>query len=162
LPVRIGIFAVGRMKQGPERELAARYLDRAIATGKSLGLTGFAVAELTESRAGSPASRKTEEAKSLRAQLPDTGIVVALDEHGKAIGSEDLAKKIGRWRDDGTVSLSFIIGGADGLDTQFLTAADLTLSFSPLTWPHQLVRIMLAEQLYRATTILSGHPYHRE
>ena len=78
------------------------------------------------------------------------------------MGSEEFAKKLGRWRDDGTESVSFVIGGADGLDPAFVKEATLSLSFSPLTWPHQLVRIMLAEQLYRATTILSGHPYHRE
>ena len=160
--MRVGIFAVGRMKLGPERELAARYLDRAVATGKSLGLAGFTVTELPESRAGSATSRKSDEGKALSGMLPASGVVVALDEHGKPIGSEDFATRLGRWRDDGKPAVSFVIGGADGLDPRLLQAADLTLSFSPLTWPHQLVRIMLAEQLYRATTILSGHPYHRE
>lgn len=158
--MRVTIAAVGRMKAGPEREMVARYLDRAIGGGKPLALTGFDVIELTESRAGSSASRKADEAKALRASLPD-GIVVALDERGKAIGSQAFATQIGRWRDDGRPAASFIIGGADGLDPAFVAAADLVLSFSPLTWPHQLVRIMLAEQLYRTTTILSGHPYHR-
>jgi 23S rRNA (pseudouridine1915-N3)-methyltransferase len=160
--LRIGIVAIGRMKQGPERELVARYLDRAMAGGKALGLTNFAVGELNESRAGSAASRKAEEAKAIAAHLPAGGIVVALDEHGKTLGSEAFAQRLARWRDDGKQALSFVIGGADGLDPAFVRSADLTLSFSPLTWPHQLVRIMLAEQLYRTTTILSGHPYHRE
>ena len=159
--MRIAIAAVGRMKQGPERELVGRYLDRAVASGKPLGLTGFETTELTESRASSSPARKAEEAKTLRAALPD-GIVVALDERGKMLGSEPFASQIARWRDDGRPAVSFVIGGADGLDPAFVKAAELTLSFSPLTWPHQLVRIMLAEQLYRATTILSGHPYHRE
>ena len=150
------------MKQGPERELVARYLDRASASGKSLGLSGFSVTELTESRAGSPAARKAEEARALTAQLPAGGIVVALDERGKSVSSEDFAKRLARWRDDGKPAVSFVIGGADGLDPGFVSSAGLALSFSPLTWPHQLVRIMLAEQLYRTTTILSGHPYHRE
>ncbi|GLQ11558.1 ribosomal RNA large subunit methyltransferase H [Devosia yakushimensis] len=158
--MRIAIAAVGRMKAGPEREMVARYLDRAIGGGKPLALTGFDIIELPESRAGSSASRKADEAKALRAALPE-GIVVALDERGKTIGSETFANQIGRWRDDGRPAASFIIGGADGLDPAFVSAADLVLSFSPLTWPHQLVRIMLAEQLYRTTTILSGHPYHR-
>ena len=160
--MRIGIVAIGRMKQGPERDLVARYLDRAVASGKALGLTNFAVSELNESRAGSAASRKTEEAKAIAAQLPAAGLVVALDERGKTLGSDDFAQRLSRWRDDGKQAVSFVIGGADGLDPGFVKAADLALSFSPLTWPHQLVRIMLAEQLYRATTILSGHPYHRE
>ena len=140
--------------------MVARYLDRAVGGGKPLALTGFDIVELPESRAGSSASRKADEAKALRAALPE-GIVVALDERGKAIGSEAFAKQIGRWRDDGRPTASFVIGGADGLDPAFVATADLVLSFSPLTWPHQLVRIMLAEQLYRTTTILSGHPYHR-
>lgn len=159
--MKIHVAAVGRMKQGPERELVARYLDRAVLSGKPLALTGFEVTELTESRSTSATSRKADEAKALRAALPE-GIIVALDERGKTIGSEAFANQLGRWRDDGRPAASFVIGGADGLDPDFVRAADLTLSFSPLTWPHQLVRIMLAEQLYRATTILSGHPYHRE
>jgi 23S rRNA (pseudouridine1915-N3)-methyltransferase len=88
--------------------------------------------------------------------------VVALDERGKSITSGAFAQQLMRWRDDGRPAASFIIGGADGLDPALAGKADLVLSFSPLTWPHQLVRIMLSEQLYRATTILSGHPYHRE
>ncbi len=159
--MKIHVAAVGRMKQGPERELVARYLDRAVLSGKPLALTGFEVTELTESRSTSAPSRKADEAKTLRAALPE-GIIVALDERGKTIGSEAFATQLARWRDDGRPAASFVIGGADGLDPDFVRAADLTLSFSPLTWPHQLVRIMLAEQLYRATTILSGHPYHRE
>lgn len=158
--MRIVIAVVGRMKAGPERELVARYLDRAIGGGKPLALTGFEVVELPESRASSAASRKADEAKALRAALPE-GIVVALDERGKSLGSEAFSALIARWRDDGRPAISFVIGGADGLDPGFVAAADLTLSFSPLTWPHQMVRIMLAEQLYRTTTILSGHPYHR-
>ena len=158
--MRLTIAAVGRMKAGPEREMVARYLDRATGSGRPLSLTGFDVIELAESRAGTAASRKADEAKALRAALPD-GLVVALDERGKALASEPLAQMIGRWRDDGRPAASFVIGGADGLDPDFVRQADLVLSFSPLTWPHQLVRIMLAEQLYRTTTILSGHPYHR-
>ena len=158
--MRLSIAAIGRMKAGPERELVARYLDRAIGGGKPLALTGFDVIELPESRASSSASRKADEAKALRAALPE-GIVVALDERGKSIGSEAFSALIARWRDDGRPAASFIIGGADGLDPALVAAADMTLSFSPLTWPHQMVRIMLAEQLYRTTTILSGHPYHR-
>jgi 23S rRNA (pseudouridine1915-N3)-methyltransferase len=159
--MRILIAAVGKMKQGPERELVARYLERARQSGKPLALTGFDVAELPESRASSAAARKADEARALRITLPD-GITVALDEDGKNQTSEAFARLLSRWRDDGRPAVSFVIGGADGIDPDFFADADLTLSFSPLTWPHQLVRIMLAEQLYRATTILSGHPYHRE
>jgi len=158
--MRIAIAAVGRMKSGPERELVSRYLDRAVASGKPLALTGFDVSELNESRAGSAAARKVDEARGLRAALPE-GIVVGLDERGKSIGSEAFANLLQRWRDEGRPAVSFVIGGADGIDPDYVRAMDMTLSFSPMVWPHQLVRIMLAEQLYRATTILSGHPYHR-
>ena len=158
--MRIAVAAIGRMKNGPERELVARYLERAGASGKPLALTGFDVTEINESRAGSATARKAEEAKALRSALPD-GITVMLDERGKAINSEQFARQIGRWRDDGRPAAGFVIGGADGIDPDFVRSADLVVSFSPMVWPHQLVRIMLAEQLYRATTILSGHPYHR-
>lgn len=158
--MRIAIAAVGRMKSGPERELVSRYLDRAQASGKPLALTGFDVSELSESRAGSAAARKAEEAKGLRAALPE-GILVTLDERGKGLNSEAFANQLARWRDDGRPAVSFVIGGADGIDPDFVRSADLSVSFSSMVWPHQLVRIMLAEQLYRATTILSGHPYHR-
>lgn len=149
------------MKQGPERELVSRYLERARGSGKPLALTGFDVLEFAESRAGSAEARKDEEARTLLAALPE-GVRVVLDEHGKSISSQAFATQLGRWRDDGRTAVSFVIGGADGHGREMLQSADLTLSFSPLTWPHQMVRIMLAEQLYRATTILSGHPYHRE
>jgi 23S rRNA (pseudouridine1915-N3)-methyltransferase len=159
--LRIVIAAIGRLKQGPERELVSRYLERARAAGKPLALTGFEVIEFAESRAGSADARKDEEARQLLSALPD-GVRVVLDEHGKSISSRAFAAQLGRWRDDGRPAASFVIGGADGHGRELEGSADLTLSFSPLTWPHQLVRIMLAEQLYRATTILSGHPYHRE
>ena len=158
--MRIAIAAIGRMKNGPERELVARYLERANASGKPLALTGFDVSEINESRAGSAAARKAEEAKALRAALPE-GISVMLDERGTGLKSEGFANQLARWRDDGRPAVGFVIGGADGIDPDFVRTADLTVSFSPMVWPHQLVRIMLAEQLYRTTTILSGHPYHR-
>lgn len=158
--MRIAIAAIGRMKSGPERELVARYLERASGSGKPLALTGFEVTEINESRAGTAAARKAEEAKALRAALPE-GITVMLDERGKGLNSEAFAQQLARWRDDGRPAVGFVIGGADGIDPDFVRSADLTVSFSPMVWPHQLVRIMLAEQLYRATTILSGHPYHR-
>jgi 23S rRNA (pseudouridine1915-N3)-methyltransferase len=150
------------MKHGPERELVSRYLERAVLSGKPLGLTGFSVTELTESRAGNAAARKADEARAIQEHLPGDVRLIALDERGKTIDSHGFAQQLTHWRDDGKASASFVIGGADGLDPDLVKRADMILSFSPLTWPHQLVRIMLAEQLYRATTILSGHPYHRE
>jgi len=159
--MRVTIVAVGRMKAGPERDLASRYLDRAMAGGKSLGLSGFTVTELPESRASSADARKGEEARAIGAALPDRAVVIALDERGKSLSSPDFATRIADWRDAGRAALALLIGGADGLDPALRQDADLMISFSAMTWPHQLVRILAAEQLYRATTILSGHPYHR-
>lgn len=159
--MRVMIVAVGRMKAGPERELAARYLDRAAAGGRLLGLSGFAVTELPESRASNADARKAEEARAIRAALPDRAVVIALDERGKSLSSPDFAARIADWRDAGRAALALLIGGADGLDPALRQDADLMISFSAMTWPHQLVRVLVAEQLYRATTILSGHPYHR-
>jgi 23S rRNA (pseudouridine1915-N3)-methyltransferase len=160
--VRVLIAAIGKMKQGPERELVARYLTRAAQSGKPLGLTGFEVLETPESRAGALPLRKGDEGRALQGLCPAGAVIVSLDEKGKELTSPALAAEIATWRDDGKPALAFLIGGADGLDLRLVRSADLSLSFSPLTWPHQLVRIMLAEQLYRATTILSGHPYHRD
>lgn len=159
--MRVRIIAIGRMKAGPERELFARYLDRAIAAGRQMGLSGFDVTELPESRASSASARKAEEAKAIGSALSGSALHIVLDEHGRSLTSIKLAQTIARWRDDGTNSVAFLIGGADGLDPTLLKSASLKIAFSELTWPHQLVRIMLAEQLYRTTTILSGHPYHR-
>jgi 23S rRNA (pseudouridine1915-N3)-methyltransferase len=157
----VSIVAVGRLKAGPERELVARYLERAVAGGRALGLTGFSISEHAESRAAAAAQRRREEGTAISSALPPQGVTVALDERGKLIDSAALAERIAGWRDAGRPAAAFVIGGADGLDPGLRDKAELALSFSPLTWPHQLVRIMLAEQLYRTTTILSGHPYHR-
>lgn len=159
--MRLIIIAVGRMKDGPERALTARYLERATATGKPLGLTGPAIVELAEARERSAEARKREEARAILAQIPEKSALIALDERGKSLSSETFARRIGQWREDNRPALCLVIGGADGLDAEVRARADLVLSFSPMTWPHQIVRIMAAEQLYRATTILSGHPYHR-
>jgi 23S rRNA (pseudouridine1915-N3)-methyltransferase len=105
--------------------------------------------------------RKEAEATLLLEAVPAGAAVVALDEHGRDATSADLARQLGLWRDGGRRSTAFLIGGPDGLAAAALTRADLRLAFGRLTWPHRLVRVMLAEQLYRATTILAGHPYHR-
>lgn len=159
--MRISIIAVGRLKSGPERQLMDRYFERAMATGRQIGLTGFDMVELPESRASSPKARKAEEAKAIKAALPAKAHLVVLDEHGKSLTSLKLSETVARLRDDGRAALALVIGGADGLDHELMRSADLLIAFSQLTWPHQLVRIMLAEQLYRVTTILTGHPYHR-
>lgn len=159
--MRLLIAAVGRLKAGPERELLARYVERTNASGKPLALAPLDIIEVPESAATAAAKRKSDEAKALLAALPEKAKFVVLDERGKSIASEDFAKKLGRFRDDGVACTAFVIGGADGLDETLRRKADLTLGYGAATFPHQIVRILLAEQLYRAATILSGHPYHR-
>jgi 23S rRNA (pseudouridine1915-N3)-methyltransferase len=159
--MKITIAAIGRLKAGLERELAAHYLERAEAAGRKAGLS-FTVREFPESRAGSAGVRKNEEAAALLGAVPAQAIFVALDEAGKSLGSRAFAERIGAWRDTGKAELVIAIGGADGHGAPVLERADLKLAFGAMTWPHQLARIMLAEQLYRAVTILTGHPYHRD
>lgn len=159
--MRITIAGVGKMKAGADRELFERYLERARKAGRAIGLSGPDLLELPESKAPRAADRKQAEAESLLAALPAGAVVVALDENGRAMASETFAERVGRWRDTGTGDVCFVIGGADGHGKALLDRAELTLAFGAMTWPHQLVRIMLAEQLYRAVAILSGHPYHR-
>jgi 23S rRNA (pseudouridine1915-N3)-methyltransferase len=149
------------MKSGPDKELAERYFDRFSRTGPALGLEFSGVMEIAESRAQTAGERRREEAQRLQVQL-DAGIsLILLDERGKSLSSGEFAGKIGSMRDEGRRGLVIAIGGADGHEASLREQAALVLSFGAMTWPHQLVRIMLAEQLYRAATILSGHPYHR-
>jgi 23S rRNA (pseudouridine1915-N3)-methyltransferase len=161
--MNIHIFAIGRMKSGPERELVERYLQRFEKSAPVIGLGFTGLTEKPESRNSDPALRKREEGSWLLSHLdaaPST-LLVLLDETGKSLPSETLAETIAKKRDSGTRNIVFAIGGADGHDTELKSRADLVLSFGAATWPHQIVRIMLAEQLYRCVTILSGHPYHR-
>jgi 23S rRNA (pseudouridine1915-N3)-methyltransferase len=160
-PVKVTVIAVGRLKPGPERELLDRYRDRADRAGKQLGL-GFDIREIAESNARNPETRKAEEAAAILAAAPAGAVLVALDERGKPLDSRGFADRLAVWRDGGTRDVAAMIGGADGLGAAVRDKADLRLAFGAMTWPHQLVRILLAEQLYRAVTILSGHPYHRD
>ena len=159
--MRVGLFAVGRLKAGPEKELAARYIERFAKAGPAIGLELGKISEAAESRAGNAATRKREEAAMLEKALPDGAALILLDERGKSLDSPAFADLLGTLRDGGKRDLTIAIGGADGLDPALYERADATLSLGKLTWPHQLVRILIAEQLYRAVTILSGHPYHR-
>jgi 23S rRNA (pseudouridine1915-N3)-methyltransferase len=158
--MRLLIAAVGRLKAGPERELLARYTERTNASGKPLALSPLDIVEVPESPAQTATKRKSDEAVALRATVPPSAKLIALDERGKSISSEDFAKKLAHFRDDGAACAAFLIGGADGLDETLRKKADLTIAFGTATFPHQIVRILLAEQIYRAATILSGHPYH--
>ncbi|MGK6315138.1 23S rRNA (pseudouridine(1915)-N(3))-methyltransferase RlmH [Neorhizobium sp. DT-125] len=159
--MRISLFAVGRLKAGPEKDLASRYLDRFAKAGPAVGLELSKLVEVQESRAANAETRKREEVGALEKALPEGAILILLDERGKALDSETFAELIGRYRDNGKRDLMLAIGGADGLDADLRSRADMVLNLGSMTWPHQLVRILVAEQLYRAVTILSGHPYHR-
>jgi len=159
--IRISIHAVGRLKAGPERDLVARYLDRGRKAGRGLGIRDIAVHEIPEARAGRAEERKAGEAAALVGALPPACHLIALDERGAAWSSEEFATRLRGLADRGLGDLAFAIGGADGHGAELLDRADDRLRLGVMTWPHQLVRIMLAEQIYRAVTILSGHPYHR-
>ena len=159
--MRLVVIAVGRLKQGPERELAERYRERFEETGRKLGFRGLTIHELSESRARDTATRVNEEAAAISAQIPEKSILVALDERGESIDSAAFARHLGRWRDESVANTFFLIGGADGLSPDLRRKAKLKLAFGSATWPHQMVRVMLLEQVYRAATILAGHPYHR-
>ncbi len=159
--MRIIIAAVGRLKQGPETELSERYAKRATQTGRSLGLRPIEIIEIRESRADDAGKRMLEESIALANIIPPGAAVVLLDVQGANRDSAGLAAQLAAWRGNGNPAVVFIIGGADGLAPSLRDKASLRLSFGAATWPHQLVRVMLLEQLYRATTILTGHPYHR-
>ncbi len=159
--MRINLFAVGKLKDGAERTLFERYAERFNALGRSQALGPLRVVELPESRTQSSSERKADEAgRILKAIGPDR-IVIALDEHGKTMSSQQFADLVRRERDAGAEALAFIVGGPDGHGEAALAASRLTLSLGAMTLPHGLARVVLAEQLYRAATIIAGHPYHR-
>lgn len=159
--MRVIVLAIGRLKAGPETELCERYRKRAVQAGRQLGFRDIELVEIRESRADSADKRQLEEAIALANVIPEGAITVLLGETGDNLGSAGLAEKIRIWRDEGRPAVVFIIGGPDGLAATLQSKAKITLAFGAATWPHQLVRIMLLEQIYRAVTILGGHPYHR-
>src|SRR5690348_10801669 len=159
--MRVIVIAVGRLKQGPERELAERYRERFDDIGRKLGFRGLDIHELPESRARDTATRITEEAAAIAGVIPEKSVLVTLDERGQNVDSAAFAGHLGRWRDESATTTVFVIGGADGLSPELQRKAKLRIAFGAATWPHQIVRVLLLEQLYRAATILAGHPYHR-
>ena len=151
--MRLLILAIGRMKQSPERDLFRHFLGRVA--------WDIEVREIEEKKRLPPAQLIAREAELLRAAIPDGARIVALDSNGRALTSPDLANRLGQWRDEADHPIVFLIGGADGLEPSLVKQADLALSFGAVTWPHMLMRGLLAEQIYRAQQILAGHPYHR-
>ncbi len=156
--MRVSICAVGRLQgRSNERALVDDYKTRFDRTGRALGLGPLNEIEVDDRKGGGMAA----EAALLERALPAGATVVTLDERGQLLTSPEFATRIARWRDDGCQDLAFVIGGADGIAPGLRARADVSLSFGPMVWPHMLVRVMLAEQLYRAATILAGSPYHR-
>jgi 23S rRNA (pseudouridine1915-N3)-methyltransferase len=159
--MRLTILCVGRLKDDAERNIVRRYQQRLEQIGPPLGISGLAITELMEGKAQTAAERKGSEAAELRRKIPENAQVAALDERGTTVSSVELARWIGRQRDDGLREICFLIGGPDGLDPAIVVDSSLTICFGRMTLPHGLVRAVLAEQLYRAATILASHPYHR-
>ncbi|KEJ90802.1 23S rRNA (pseudouridine(1915)-N(3))-methyltransferase RlmH [Sulfitobacter donghicola] len=155
--MKVQICAVGRLRAGPEKTLIDDYLTRFDRTGRGLSLGPVSVLEVEDRKGGGMPA----EAALLRRAVPQGAIICALDERGTVETSPKFARRIENWRDAGRSDLTFIIGGADGIDPELRAQADHLLSFGSMVWPHMMVRVMLAEQLYRAASILSGGPYHR-
>lgn len=152
--MRVTIAAVGRERPGPTRELFEEYRRRCPWPIRLL--------ELAPRTSGPPERRRAEEAERLKAALPRDAVLVALDESGRSLTSRAFAARIAAWQRQGRSELVFLIGGPEGLDPALLDRADLVLALGRMTWPHRFVRVLLAEQLYRAATIQAGHPYHRD
>lgn len=154
--MRLHVCAVGRLRSGPERALIDDYVARLERTGRPLGFTALVEHEVEARRGGAEA-----EAELLARTIPPGAALCCLDERGRTLTSPAFAQHLAAWRDAGRQDAAFLIGGADGHSPALRARADLVLSFGAMVWPHLLVRVMLAEQLYRAATILSGSPYHR-
>jgi len=156
--LKIDLIAVGRLGRTAENGLCADYLARAAAAGKALGFGSVELIEV-EPKGGTGMAR---EAEAILAKIPAGAVLVACDERGQAMSSRAFAGRIEKWRDGGSPRLSLVIGGADGLDQSVRDRAQLLIGFGSWTWPHALARVMAAEQIYRAITILGGSPYHRD
>jgi len=156
--MRLHLCAVGRMRAGPERALIDDYVARFDRTGRALGLGPMTEHEVEDKRGGGMAA----EAELLCRAVPAGALLAVLDERGRSLTSRAFAAQLARWRDEGRQDVAFAIGGADGIDPALRDRAGFALSFGAMVWPHLLVRVMLAEQIYRAATILAGGPYHRD
>jgi 23S rRNA (pseudouridine1915-N3)-methyltransferase len=156
--VKLSLVAVGRLKAGPERELAERYRARAEALGRTLGVA-VEIAELPESRARRESERVAEEAEAILRRAGAAALVL-FDERGRSLTSEAFADNVDGWREAGR-PVALVVGGPDGVAPSLRDKAELVLSFGALSLPHQLVRVLVLEQVYRSLTILAGHPYHR-
>lgn len=159
--MQLYLAAIGRLKKGPEQELVNRYADRVVKTGKQIGLSGLTTIEIVESRARDARSRKQDEAEQMLARLPQNCTLITFDERGETPDSPAFASMLNRQIESGTSALALVIGGPDGLDPEIRKRASRIVSFGAATFPHQLVRVLVLEQVYRTITILTNHPYHR-
>lgn len=155
--MRVHLCAVGRLRAGPERDLIDDYKTRFDRTGRALALGPFSEHEVEDKKGGGMEA----EAELLARALPAGAVLVTLDERGRVLSSPEFADQLAKWRDGGRQDVAFVIGGADGIAPSLRARADFSISFGRMVWPHMLVRVMLAEQLYRAASILAGAPYHR-
>ena len=163
--MKLVLCAVGKLGATTENNLAKDYLNRASLTGRGLGISAVDLLEVEAKKglkAATSAMLKAQEMEAIRAGLGDGGILITCDEHGDGLTSRQIAQRLNTYKDRGERRVTFLIGGADGLDSGLLKSSAFSLAFGPQTWPHALVRVMLAEQMYRATTILAGLPYHRD
>ncbi len=158
--MRLSLAAIGRLRAGPEFDLIEDYAKRIRGSGRAIGVTQFDIREF-EAPKGLSGLQRQERESAMLLEAAGKARRVALDEGGETLSSEAFARRLGRWRDDGADDIVFLIGGADGHHPSLTDGADLVLAFGKATFPHLLVRVMLVEQIYRAVTILSGHPYHR-
>ncbi len=155
--MRVNICAVGKLRKGPEKDLIDDYLTRFDRTGRAHGLGPAKIIEVEDKKGGG----KPAEAALLQKAIPDGSVIVALDERGSVITSPEFSEKLRHWENMNTADITFLIGGADGIDPSLVAQAHFKLSFGKMVWPHMLVRVMLSEQLYRAASILARSPYHR-
>ena len=155
--MRVQLCVVGRMRSGPERILVDDYLERFGKTGRALSLGPAQEHEVEDKKGGGMEA----EALLLSRSIPSGALICSMDERGQVMSSPEFAQLLAKWRDGGRQDVAFVIGGADGIAPSLRSRADASISFGRMVWPHMMVRVMLAEQLYRATTILSGGPYHR-
>ena len=161
--MKIDLIAVGRLGRTVENGLCADYLSRAAAAGKALGFGGVDLVEVEPRiKPGARGTGMAREAEAILAKVPAGAVLVACDERGQAMTSRAFAGRVEKWRDGGAPRLCLVIGGADGLDQSIRDRAQLLIGFGAWTWPHALARVMAAEQIYRAVTILGGSPYHRD
>lgn len=163
--MKLTLCAVGKLGATVENNLAKDYIGRAGLTGRGLGVSAVELIEVDARKAAkaqTSALLKAQEAEAIRDALGEPGILITCDEHGEALTSRQIARRIEGYKDRGERRVTFLIGGADGLDPSLLEASAFSLAFGPQTWPHALARVMLAEQMYRSLSILAGSPYHRD